>query len=48
MISEPTADHGFAIGLGMNPWYGLHDPEAMGWAVVDEAIRNAVATRCGS
>ena len=27
----------------MNPWYGLHDPEAMAIAVVDEAIRNVVA-----
>jgi phosphoribosylformylglycinamidine synthase subunit PurSL len=44
IISEPTADHGFGIGLGVNPWFGIHDPEAMGWAVVDEAIRNAVAT----
>jgi phosphoribosylformylglycinamidine synthase subunit PurSL len=43
IISEPTAAHGFAIGLGLNPWYGMHDPEAMGWAVVDEAIRNVVA-----
>ena len=43
VISEPTATHGFVIGIGLNPWYGLHDPEAMGWAVVDEAIRNAVA-----
>jgi phosphoribosylformylglycinamidine synthase II len=43
VIAEPTATHGFGIGLGVNPWFGLHDPEAMGWAVVDEAIRNAVA-----
>ena len=27
----------------MNPWYGLHDPERMAHAVVDEAIRNVVA-----
>ena len=31
------------IGIGVNPWYGLHDPEAMAYAVVDEAIRNVVA-----
>ena len=35
--------HGIAIGIGVNPWYGLHDPEAMAHAVVDEAIRNVVA-----
>ena len=33
----------FAIGIGVNPWYGIHDPEAMAYAVVDEAIRNVVA-----
>ena len=43
VISEPTDRHGFGIGLGVNPWFGLHDPEAMGWAVVDEAVRNVVA-----
>jgi phosphoribosylformylglycinamidine synthase len=32
-----------AIGIGVNPWYGTLDPERMGEAVVDEAIRNAVA-----
>ena len=34
---------GFAVGIGVNPWYGLHDPEHMAIAVVDEAIRNVVA-----
>ena len=43
VLAEPTADHGIAIGIGVNPWYGLHDPEAMAYAVVDEAIRNVVA-----
>jgi phosphoribosylformylglycinamidine synthase II len=43
VLAEPTASHGIAIGIGVNPWYGLHDPEAMAYAVVDEAIRNAVA-----
>ncbi len=43
VIAEPTQSHGFGIGIGVNPWFGLHDPEAMGWAVVDEAVRNAVA-----
>jgi len=43
VIAEPTATHGFGIGLGVNPWFGIYDPEAMGWAVVDEAVRNAVA-----
>ena len=39
----PATPHGFAVGVGVNPWYGLHDPEAMAHAVVDEAIRNVVA-----
>ena len=39
--TRPTTD-GIAIGIGVNPWYGLHDPEHMAWAVVDEAIRNVV------
>ncbi|MDX2379735.1 MAG: AIR synthase-related protein, partial [Acidimicrobiia bacterium] len=43
VLADPTADHGVAIGIGVNPWYGLHDPEAMAYAVVDEAIRNVVA-----
>ncbi len=42
VLADPAADHGFAIGIGVNPWYGLHDPEAMAHAVVDEAIRNVV------
>jgi phosphoribosylformylglycinamidine synthase len=43
VLADPTAGHGIAIGIGVNPWYGLHDPEAMAYAVVDEAIRNVVA-----
>ena len=43
VLAEPTASSGIAIGIGVNPWYGLHDPEAMAHAVVDEAIRNVVA-----
>jgi phosphoribosylformylglycinamidine synthase II len=43
VLAAPTADYGIAIGIGVNPWYGLHDPEAMAYAVVDEAIRNVVA-----
>ncbi|MEM9747494.1 MAG: phosphoribosylformylglycinamidine synthase subunit PurL [Actinomycetota bacterium] len=43
VIAEPTAQHGIALGIGVNPWIGLHDPEAMAFAVVDEAIRNCVA-----
>ena len=27
----------------MNPWHGLHDPEAMAATAVDEAMRNVVA-----
>ena len=43
VLAEPTDSHGIAIGIGVNPWYGLHDPEAMAFAAVDEAIRNVVA-----
>ena len=43
VIAEPADTHGFAVGIGVNPWYGLHDPEWMAHAVVDEAIRNVVA-----
>jgi phosphoribosylformylglycinamidine synthase len=43
VLAEPTATDGIAIGIGVNPWYGLHDPERMAYAVVDEAIRNVVA-----
>ena len=39
---DPRKESGFAIGIGLNPWFGTVDPEAMGWLVVDEAIRNAV------
>jgi phosphoribosylformylglycinamidine synthase II len=43
VLAEPTADTGIAIGIGVNPWWGLHDPEAMAYGAVDEAIRNVVA-----
>jgi phosphoribosylformylglycinamidine synthase len=43
VLANPTDEHGFAIGIGVNPWFGLHDPEAMAFAVVDEAVRNVVA-----
>ncbi len=43
VIAEPDDTSGFAIGIGMNPWHGLHDPEAMAYGAVDEAIRNVVA-----
>jgi len=32
-----------ALAAGINPFYGLLDPYAMAWAVVDEALRNLVA-----
>jgi phosphoribosylformylglycinamidine synthase subunit PurSL len=43
VLAGPDATEGIAIGIGVNPWYGLHDPEAMALAVIDEAIRNVVA-----
>ena len=43
VLAHPEEDHGVAVGIGVNPWYGLHDPRAMAEVVVDEAIRNVVA-----
>ena len=43
VLAEPAEQHGVAIGIGVNPWYGIADPERMAHAVVDEAIRNVVA-----
>ncbi len=43
VLAEPAEDAGLAIGIGVNPWFGLHDPYRMAWAAVDEAIRNVVA-----
>jgi phosphoribosylformylglycinamidine synthase subunit PurSL len=43
VLAEPGATAGIAIGIGVNPWYGVTDPERMAHAVVDEAIRNVVA-----
>lgn len=42
VLAEPLENHGLAIGIGVNPFYGLADPERMAMAVVDEAIRNLV------
>jgi phosphoribosylformylglycinamidine synthase len=33
---------GIALSCGINPHYGRHDPYAMAWAVIDEAMRNLV------
>ncbi len=44
-ILEPEADAavaGAVIGIGAALLVGRHDPEAMAWAAIDEAIRNAV------
>ncbi|HEY4333227.1 MAG TPA: AIR synthase-related protein, partial [Ilumatobacteraceae bacterium] len=42
VLAAPTDSDGIAIGIGVNPWYGIQDPERMAWAVIDEAIRNVV------
>ena len=34
---------GIAVGCGMNPLYGDHDPYRMALSAVDESIRNVVA-----
>ena len=43
VLAEPADTHGLAVGLGVNPWQGVHDPERMALAAVDEAMRNVVA-----
>ena len=43
VLAEPGDRHGIALGIGVNPWFGLSDPERMAHSVVDEAIRNVVA-----
>jgi phosphoribosylformylglycinamidine synthase subunit PurSL len=43
VLTAPGSASGIAIGIGVNPWFGLADPERMAHAVVDEAIRNVVA-----
>lgn len=43
VIAEPLDDFGFSIGIGVNPWFGIHDAERMALACIDEAMRNVVA-----
>jgi phosphoribosylformylglycinamidine synthase subunit PurSL len=43
VLADPSGTVGIAIGHGVNPWYGVADPERMAHAVVDEALRNVVA-----
>ena len=43
VVAEPTDDFGIAIGIGVNPWYGLLDAKRMALSAVDEALRNVVA-----
>jgi phosphoribosylformylglycinamidine synthase len=43
VIAPPQRASGFALGIGVNACYGLHDPERMAHAVVDEAMRNVTA-----
>ncbi len=43
VVAEPTDDFGIAIGIGVNPWYGILDAERMALCAVDEALRNVVA-----
>jgi len=43
VIAEPLDDFGFAIGIGVNPWYGVLDAERMALAAIDEAMRNVVS-----
>ncbi|GAC1638035.1 MAG: phosphoribosylformylglycinamidine synthase subunit PurL [Herpetosiphon sp.] len=40
---DAETDVAIAVGLGINPWYGLIDPYWMALAACDEAVRNLVA-----
>lgn len=42
-VSGASHRRGVALSVGINPGLGVVDPYAMAWAVIDEAIRNAVA-----
>ena len=42
-IKNRKSTRAFALSNGICPTYGLIDPYAMGWAAVDEAVRNLVA-----
>ncbi|MEZ5228159.1 MAG: phosphoribosylformylglycinamidine synthase subunit PurL [Acidimicrobiales bacterium] len=37
-----SGTRGVVLGIGVNAVIGRHDPEAMAWSVIDEAVRNAV------
>ncbi len=37
-----SGKRGMAIGIGVNAVIGQHDPYAMAWNVIDEAVRNVV------
>ena len=43
VMARPFDTTGYAIGIGVNPWYGITDAEYMAHAVVDEAMRSIVA-----
>jgi phosphoribosylformylglycinamidine synthase len=43
VIAPPQRASGFVLGIGVNAGYGVHDPERMAWAAVDEAMRNITA-----
>ena len=41
--NQQSTIKGAALSNGINPRYGEHDPYAMAWANIDEALRNAIA-----
>jgi phosphoribosylformylglycinamidine synthase II/phosphoribosylformylglycinamidine synthase I len=43
LVPNPNSSKGIALSNGICPQYGEHDPYAMTFAAVDEAVRNAVA-----
>jgi phosphoribosylformylglycinamidine synthase II/phosphoribosylformylglycinamidine synthase I len=43
LVPNPKSSKGIALSNGICPQYGEHDPYAMTFAAIDEAVRNAVA-----
>jgi phosphoribosylformylglycinamidine synthase II/phosphoribosylformylglycinamidine synthase I len=43
IVPNPRKQRGISISNGICPQYGEHDPYAMAFAAIDEALRNAVA-----
>lgn len=45
-VPFPGSTRGYAVSMGINPWFGEIDPREMARNAVDEALRNLVAAGC--